>query len=201
MVWDIVPALVQIFFGSIRSPDFFCLATTNIRASTCAIGKFQPHLYDRAVRTALVCLAMFIASSVRAGPLEGELFGYKLGTRYPVTALTKGSFSSLGHWVVIAEKPEKPKDLARVEMTTTAKTYTIGNIYGNTEFPEEGPAKALADKYTDLLSSLYADKCLPLEKYLKETLKMRCNEYELAVYHFKPDSPTGKHTVQVSLTY
>jgi hypothetical protein len=154
------------------------------------------------MRFALVALACFTAASAVAGPLEGDLFGYKLGTKYPVTPQSRGAFwPVLGHWVIVADRAEKPKDLGQVELIATPKTYTIANIYAKTEFADEASAEALANKYADLLQTMYGDKCKPEEKYLKEVLKLRCSDYELSVHHFKPDKPTAKHSVHVGLTY
>lgn len=138
-----------------------------------------------------------------AGPMEGELFGYRLGARYTVGAETQGYFMGLlGQAVVAAERPEMPSDFERLELIATPKTFTVANIYASAEFEDEEKAKAFESRYVDLLGTVYGPKCSPLKAYLDESLKLLCSKkYELTVHRFKPDKPTEKHKVHVSLKF
>jgi hypothetical protein len=136
-----------------------------------------------------------------AGPMEGDLFGYRLGARYAVTAETRGYFMPvLGQMVVTAQRPEMPPDFEKLELITTPKTFTIANIYATAEFADEEMAKALESRYVDLLSTLYGSKCSALKAHLDEALKLLCSKrFTLTVHRFKPDKAEKKHKVHVGL--
>ena len=137
-----------------------------------------------------------------ASPIDGELFGYQLGSRYPVTNDTKGRLSIWGGAEILAEKAEKPVEFQRVEMITTPKTFTIVNIYGVAELPDEKQAKAFAAQYTDLLSAAHGSKCSATKAYLGESLKLVCKgKYELTVHYFGPDKIDNTHKVHIGLTF
>ena len=151
----------------------------------------------------MAVLAMFGWFAIAlAGPIEGELFGYRLGSRYPATDDTKGYHSILGSTVILAEKPEKPADFQRVELITTPKTFTIINIYGIAEFLDEKQAKALAAQYADILDTAHGNKCPSTKAYLGESLKLVCEgQYVLTVAYYAPDKTDKKHKVHVGLTF
>lgn len=135
--------------------------------------------------------------------MEGELFGYRLGAKYKVGAETKGYFSNfMGQAVLVAEKPDMPSDFAQLELIATPKTFTVANIYASAEFEDEEKAKAFESRYADLLGTMYGSKCSALKAYLDEALKLLCSKkYELSVHRFKPDKPSEKHKVHVSLKF
>lgn len=159
------------------------------------------------MRLLLTFIVLGFSSVTWAGPLDGELFGYKLGTRYPLTDKTQGRFySALGQVMLLAEWPKKSDDFQRIELITTPKTLTIANIYGIAEFSNEAPAKAFATRYADLLSTVYADKCRVEEAFLGESLKLLCGEqFELTVSYYRGGKYAGgrkeKHKVHVGLTF
>lgn len=136
-----------------------------------------------------------------ASPIEGDLFGYRLGAKYAVTAETRGYFMAfLGQMVVTAQRPEMPPDFEKLELVTTPKTFTIANIYATAEFADEEKARAFESRYADLLSTLYGSKCSPLKAYLDEALKLLCSKrFVLTVHRFKPDKAEKKHIVHVGL--
>ena len=153
-------------------------------------------------RFLLLASAILVLSVAHAGPLEGELFGYRLGTKYPVGDATRGYFSFMGQAVLSAEKPEVPTGFARVELITTPKSFTIANIYANAEFGDEAKAKEFERKYAELLRTMYGGKCPAVKAYLDETLKLACSRsYELTVHRVKPDKPGEKHQVHVGLKF
>lgn len=156
------------------------------------------------IRTLLVFVFLCGAwPSAFAGPMEGELFGYRLGAKYAVGTETKGYFMAfLGQMVIIADKPEMPADFGTLELITTPKTFTIANIYASAEFAEEEKAKAFEARYADLLSTMYSSKCSSIKAYLDEALKLLCSKrFELTVHRFKPDKPEEKNKVHVSLKF
>ena len=138
-----------------------------------------------------------------AGPSEGDLFGYRLGSKYPVTDSTKGYFwPFMGSMVVVADKPEKSDDFKKVELIATPKTFTIANIYGVAEVATEKEAKAMAARYSDLLQTLHAAKCHSEKAYLGEALKLLCGgQYELTVSHYPPDKNEKNYKVHVGLKF
>lgn len=141
--------------------------------------------------------------SAIAGPLEGDFFGYRLGTKYPVTDSTKGYFMApMGSMVVYADNPEKPEEFKKVELITTPKTFTIANIYGVAEVTTEKEAKMMAARYADLLQSLHGAKCRPEKAYLGEALKLLCGgQYEMTVSHYKPNKNEKNYKVHVGLKF
>jgi len=156
-------------------------------------------MYSRAV---LLASAVLASSLANAGPLEGDLFGYRLGAKYPVGDATRGYFSFMGQAVLLAEKPEAPPGFDRVELVTTPKTFTIANIYATAEFEDEFKAKAFEVKYADLLGTMYGPKCAATKAWLDEALKLICSKsFELTVHRFKPDKPGEKHKVHVGLKF
>ena len=156
-------------------------------------------MYPRILLLASVFTAL---SAAHAGPLEGELFGYRLGTKYPISDATRGYFSFMGQAVLNTEKPEMPAGFDRVEVITTPKSFTIANIYAKAEFEDEAKAKTFETKYADLLRTMYGGKCSAIKAYLDEALKLGCSRsYELTVHRFKPDKPGEKHQVNVGLKF
>ena len=134
------------------------------------------------------------ACTALAGPPEGDLFGYRLGDRYPVGEFTRGHYSGFSSMVVVAEKPV-PADFTRLEVITTVKTFTITNIYAIAEFADEEKAKAFESRQVKEWSALYGGKCPPIEATIKESLRILCGgSFELAVLPFR-------RAVQVSLRF
>ena len=153
----------------------------------------------------VVMTVLWFCPDAFAGPPEGELFGYKLGSKYPVTDSTQGSWNSfMEKMTVFAENPEKSDDFQRVELITTPKTFTIGNILGIAEVESEKEAKDIAARYTDLLKTLYGDKCPAEEANPYATyslLKLLCAErYVLSVDQFLLKNEK-KYLVHVSLRF
>jgi hypothetical protein len=90
------------------------------------------------MRILLVVIAFLLScTGTFAGPPEGELFGYKLGSKYPITDSTQGRFTIMGAMAIVADNPEKSEDFQRVELITSPKTFTIANIHGIAEVGSE----------------------------------------------------------------
>lgn len=153
------------------------------------------------MRSFVTTLLLLIGTSAAfAGPIEGEFFGYRIGSRYPVTDHTQGRLTAMGGLEILTEKPEKPADFQWVKIIATPKTFTIANIYGIAEFSDEKEAKSLATQYADLLSAAHGDKCRPIKAYLGEGLELLCGgQYELSVRYYASDKSEQKYKVHVGL--
>ncbi len=140
--------------------------------------------------------------SATAGVLEGDFFGYRLGTKYPLSQSTKGYVDVMGGVVVLAEKPEMPNDFQHVELILTPKSNTIANIFAVAEFSDETKAKSFANRYADLLETMHGSKCPAMRTFLDESLKRLCsNTFELTVAYYKPRQAKEKFKVHVGLKY
>ena len=109
----------------------------------------------------LTLLLISLNTSAIAGPPKGELFGYRLGDKYPVgpqTEFEAGDF--IAAKLIVAEKPEKPDNFGTVKLMVTPKSFTIFYVYADSEFPNEKTAKVFADSYAQLLNKQYGSKCV-----------------------------------------
>lgn len=149
----------------------------------------------------VVSAVLWLCKSAFAGPPEGELFGYKLGSKYQATDSTIVKLHTLLRTItVIAENPKKSDDFQRVELIITPKTFTIANIYGIAEAVGKKEAEDIAERYADLLKTLHADKCPEEEAAPYETLSLLCEGgYELSVAKFSPDESEKKYKVHIGL--
>lgn len=141
-------------------------------------------------------------AAASAGVTEGDLFGHRLGARVAVLPSTMG-YWSLGRAVIIADKPEIPPEFEKLELLATPKTYTIGHIYASKSLPERTAAFTLADKYKDLLPTLYREQCVrERDGFGGVVLDMRCGQFQLTIQVFSPDrqNPNILYTVQIGLT-
>lgn len=149
----------------------------------------------------------FVACSVlgmnaSAGITDGDVFGHRLGARVVTSPSTLGYWSQ-GRAIIIVDKPEIPPEFEKLELLTTPKTYTIGNIYASKSLPERTAAFTLADKYKDLLPTLYREQCVrERDGFGGTVLDMRCGNYQLSIQVFSPDrqNPNNPYTVQIGLT-
>ena len=149
----------------------------------------------------------FVACSVlgmnaSAGITDGDLFGHRLGARVVTSPSTLGYWSQ-GRAIIIVDKPEIPPEFEKLELLATPKTYTIGNIYASKSLPERTAAFTLADKYKDLLPTLYREQCVrERDGFGGTVLDMRCGNYQLSIQVFSPDrqNPNNPYTVQIGLT-
>ncbi|KRC14825.1 hypothetical protein ASE31_08765 [Acidovorax sp. Root217] len=133
---------------------------------------------------------------------DGDLFGHRLGARLATTPTTMGYWSQ-GRAIIIVDKPEIPPEFEKLELLTTPKTYTIGNIYATKSLPERTAAFTLAEKYRDLLPTLYRGPCVrERDGFGGVVLDMRCGQYQLTIQIYSPDrqNPNGLYTVQIGLT-
>lgn len=100
-------------------------------------------------------LAVFGSCRVLAGPPDGEMFGYRLMDKYPVSENTK--------WVnmhnLIAENAAVPKSFSTVTLAVTPETYTVWAIAGEVKAHSEAESETIGRKYFALFEDMYSSKC------------------------------------------
>jgi hypothetical protein len=155
-------------------------------------------------KTILMLLVTAVSTGAMAGPLEGELFGYRLGDKYPVGPQTKFEAGDLiAAKLIVAENSEKPEGIGSVKLMVTPKTFTIFYIYADSEFPDEKTAKAFADDYAQLLSTKYGSKCVQRKTDPEwGPLALVCSkQYELSVRYFiAPERSPERIGVRIELS-
>lgn len=97
----------------------------------------------------LMTLAL-LPMSAWAGPEDGELFGYKIGDRYPANDDTQAEFFFEYIWV-IAEKFDAPEKFGAVKTLVTPQSFVIGAIRGEANCSSEEEARHLSDQYARVL--------------------------------------------------
>ena len=159
-------------------------------------------IMKKLLRFLISILPLAPLASATAGVLEGDLFGYRLGAKYPLNQATRGYVDVMGGLIVLAEKPEMPDDFQHVELILTPKSKTIVNIFAVAEFSAGSKAKSFASRYADLLETMHAPKCPAMHAFLDESLKRQCSgTFELTVAYYKPSNTKEKFKVHVGLKY
>ena len=137
-----------------------------------------------------------------AGSESGELFGYKIGDKYPVKANTlvkkrlSVSDGSISSYIleIVTESPIKPKEIHKVSVSTTVQTFTIIDIISCNEFDSYEKADDFADKYTTLLKAKYPETKNDAFLLIGEEFSTKFNnEYILTIKRYS----NGKHTVRI----
>ena len=119
-----------------------------------------------------------------AGAESGELFGYKIGDKYPAnenTIVNKRYVSDIFN--IVAENPIKPKGIQGVSVSTTVQTFTIIDIFSWNKFDSVEKGRIFADKYVAILRAKYpeARDTISLNSILN-TFSVELNkEYQLTV--------------------
>ncbi len=137
----------------------------------------------------LVTLAQVVLYSqvVRADANDGELFGYRLGDRYIVSADTSAFFIGLaGHDAlrVVADQAVTPDDFSEVQILCTVGSCRIGAISGIIKPASQQAAIETADRYLRLLRKLYSD--WPVSKDPNgQIVTMRKSPYVIQVMRFQ----------------
>ena len=151
---------------------------------------------------AAAILNVVFSTMALAGPLEGDFVGYRLGATYPITAATRGRPSVMGAVVIRAESTDAAPYFRRVEVMATPGTFTIVSITAVADFAERSGAEALEAKYTDLLTTLYRQKCTAMPISQSEVLKLQCStSYELTVFRSEPSVSGEGHELRVNLKF
>jgi hypothetical protein len=102
----------------------------------------------------LILTAGAALSSVNADARQGDLFGYRLGTRYPMTTNTRTGMSGIFRYVE-AENATKPETISEVTLLTTPKTLQIVAVSGRRSFRDTAEAWHFFNVLTPMLASHY----------------------------------------------
>lgn len=151
-------------------------------------------------RALAVLLAGFACGAVRAGPPEGDLFGYKLGAPYVVGELTQQRTRVSPMVEMMIDRPEKAADFKAVELLATPKSLTLISVHGVADFPDEAQARAFAARQAAQITSAYGDKCPKSPSFMNDLLKLLCpGGLELSVSYYPPDASRVQHKVHLGL--
>lgn len=143
---------------------------------------------------------------------KGELFGYRLGDKYPVTSKTVIQYGPSDFppttmvFIVTAERPVKPLEIGNVYLMVSRKSYTILAIYAHTGFASETQKQAFAKKYAEILRATYPEQLFETgthDYYATIWFGPKHDRYRLTVnverFNMSPPFSTG--LVQIKLTY
>lgn len=108
--------------------------------------------------------------AAQEGASGGELFGYRIGATYPVSAKTElwqvpasyGQYSGKTYFLR-AEAAVKPPDVGPVHLLVTQRTFTILAISSSTLLKSGAEAIEFSGRYTDVLTARYGRR--PDHKY------------------------------------
>lgn len=141
---------------------------------------------------------MALMGAAQAGPLEGDMFGYKLDAKYPIKDKTKGRIGA-GNVEIIADDPKIPPDFDDLEIIATAKTFRIGSTNARANFTDPVKAKAFAAKYADLLEGLYGKSYQKQLALPYEHFSVLCSGiYKIVLNYLEDSSDHSKVTVMIS---
>jgi hypothetical protein len=147
-------------------------------------------------RGLIAVILLIVIDSARAGAREGELFGYRLGARYPLTSQTRTGMSGFFRYVY-AEHPVKPRTISEVTLLTTPKTLQIVAITGLRGFSDRATAWRFFNVFAPMLGAHYGISWRDNRKHngVEAILSSR---YRLSLYVTSGD--LGGAIVYVSLT-
>jgi len=157
----------------------------------------------RLIRYFVVGLLLLTSPATASDAYDGELFGYKLGDKYPVTDATQGRFRRIFQNVeIITEHPEKLDEMKEVWIVATVKTFTIGNIFSVSEFDTKKEAEAFIEKYKDLLDTRYSKgkKIKTMYDFERLTIELS-DKYRLQISLLELDKTQPKIKVTIGLAF
>ncbi len=156
----------------------------------------------RLIRYFVVGLLLLTSPATAGDAYDGELFGYKLGDKYPLTDATQGHFTIWANAEIITEHPEKPDEMKEVQIVASVMTFTIANIYSVTEFDTKKEAEAFIKKYKDLLDTRYSKGKKIETSFDYQRLKIELSDkYYLRIIFYDPDKRQPKYTVHIGLKF
>ncbi len=118
-----------------------------------------------------------------ADVLQGELFGYRLGDKYPVSDDTKGSQLFFNNtYELVAENPIKPEVIGEVRLITSMKSFTIVGIIAITEFENYREAKGFSLDYETFLKAKYPEEKLENNRPLDGLIIKLNDKYQLSTF-------------------
>jgi hypothetical protein len=135
-------------------------------------------------------------SPANAGAREGDLFGYRLDARYPLTRQTRTGMSGLWRYVY-AENATMPETISEVTLLTTPKSLRIVAITGIRSFSDAATAWRFFNVLAPMLASHYNISWRDNRKR-NGVEAIFSSQYRLSLY--VRSQPTGGATVYVSLT-
>ena len=154
----------------------------------------------RLIRYFVVGLLLLTSPATAGDAYDGELFGYKLGDKYPLTDATQGHFSIMGGVEIITEHPEKPDEMKEVWIVASVKTLTIGNIFSVTEFDTKKEAEAFIKKFKDLLDTRYSKGKKIETRFDYQRLRIEFSDkYRLRITFHDPNKRQPKYEVHIGL--
>jgi hypothetical protein len=160
----------------------------------------MPSIQPFPTRALAVLCAVAACAAARAGPPDGDLFGYKLGTPYAVGDLTQQRTRVSPMVEMVIDKPDKAPDFKAVELLATPKTLTLLSVHGVADFSDEAPARAFAARQSALITSAYGDKCPKSPSFMNDLVKLLCpGGLELSVSYYPPDASRVQHKVHLGL--
>jgi hypothetical protein len=92
--------------------------------------------------------------SASAGAREGDLFGYRLGARYPFNSRTRTGMVGMFRYVY-AQNPVMPATISEVTLLTTPKSWQIAAITGLRGFSDKATAWRFFNIMAPMLASHY----------------------------------------------
>ena len=148
----------------------------------------------------LLILILVVGSAVspaaNAGARQGDLFGYRLDARYPLTSKTRTGMSGVFRYVY-AENATMPETISEVTLLTTPKSLRIVAITGIRFFRDTATAWRFFNVLAPVLASHYMITWRDNRKR-NGVEAIFSSHYRLSLYVRK--QPTGGATVFVSLT-
>jgi len=155
-------------------------------------------------RAALLSLALFslalAAGPGRAGPPEGELFGYRIGAPYPASDASQLRTLVSPTLVMLVDRPDHAPDFKAVEVLATPRSQLVLSVHGVSDFPDEAQARAFAAQQAAQVSTAYAERCPRRPAFMNDLLKLVCpGGLEISVSYYPPDRARSQHKVHLGL--
>jgi hypothetical protein len=144
----------------------------------------------------LLVLILAAISPANAGARQGDLFGYRLDSRYPLTSKTRTGMSGLFRYVY-AENATMPETISEVTLLTTPKSLRIAAITGIRSFRDTAAAWRFFNVLAPMLASHYNIRWRDNRKR-NGVEAILSSQYRLSLY--VRNQPMGGATVFVSLT-
>ena len=147
----------------------------------------------------LLVLILAVGSTVspaHAGARQGDLFGYRLDSRYRLTSKTRTGMSGFFRYVY-AENATMPETISEVTLLTTPKSLRIVAITGIRSFRDRATAWRFFNVLAPMLASHYNITWRDNRKH-NGVEAVFSSQYRLSLY--VRSQPMGGATVFVSLT-
>ena len=137
-----------------------------------------------------------------AGPLEGDLFGYKLGSVYLPGELTQQRTRVSPAVEMLIDRPDRAPEFKAVEVLATPSTLQVISVHGVADFPDDTQARAFAARQSAQVTAAYGDKCPKSTSFMNDLVKLVCpGGLELSVSYYPPDAARTQHKVHMGLRW